>query len=360
MEPHKADLVADAAYPANANANVYTDAGADANANSVAATAPDATYFAAALIALATSLPTVIPNISSIMNPYPPRGMPKHINGSEILCSQSVWFQLNDAFEDDCDFDVDVDSSAMENGKSNGIIIPGAEQTPDDIITIAAWRKAAGHSIAPSNIIDINQVHKRWIRQAMLNDWGIHSPHEFQLCTIHHIAFQCNQLLYIITKTGSGKSAIPLTIGLLQTGVTLLMVPLVGLGSDQVNKKSNNDNLIEAYHLNKHRGVDGKALRVHLLSLNKQEANHVSIFLYASPQSLQVGTFWYQCLLTLLSCNMVLIVIDEAHTVTQDGRSFRLELQSAMESLKCIMTISQISATELRCLQLSGNPTRTS
>ncbi len=163
--------------------------------------------------------------------------MPKHSNRLKILCSQSVRFQLNDAFEDDCGFNIDEDNSAMENGKSNGTIILGAEQTPYDIITTAACREAVGSSIAPSNIIDINLVHKRWIRQAMLDDWGMHSPHEFQLRAIHHIAFQCNQLLYIIAKTGLGKSAIPLTIGLLQTGVTLLMIPLVGLGSDQVNKR---------------------------------------------------------------------------------------------------------------------------
>ncbi len=134
-----------------------------------------------------------------------------------------------------------------------------------------------------------------------------------------------------------GQECHPLTIRSLQTGVTLSMVLLIGLGSDQVNKSSNNDNLIEAYHLYKHRSIDGKALRDCLLWLNKQEAYHVSIFLYALPQFLQVGTFWYQCLLTLSSCNMIwLIVIDEAHTVTQDGCSFQPEFWLAMESLKCI------------------------
>jgi hypothetical protein len=95
MEQYKANLIADAAYPANANTDIDADAGADANANSTAAA-----VIAASLIALATSLPTTaVPNISIIMNPYPPRGVLKHGNGSEILCSQSVRFQCNDAFE---------------------------------------------------------------------------------------------------------------------------------------------------------------------------------------------------------------------------------------------------------------------
>jgi hypothetical protein len=144
MEPHKTDLIADAAYPANANADAYADAGADVDANSAAAAAPNATDIAAALIVLATPLATAVPNISSIMNPYPSRGVPKHSDGPEIHCSQSARFQFNDAFEDDCDFDVDKDSSAMENGKSNETIIPGAELTPYDIITTAAWHKAVG------------------------------------------------------------------------------------------------------------------------------------------------------------------------------------------------------------------------
>jgi hypothetical protein len=41
---------------------------------------------------------------------------------------------------------------------------------------------------------------------------------------------------FIYATTGSGKSKILLTIGSLQTGVILLMVALIGLGSDQVAK----------------------------------------------------------------------------------------------------------------------------
>ena len=56
------------------------------------------------------------------------------------------------------------------------------------------------------------------------------------------------------------------------------MVPLVGLGSDQVNNSRNLTNLIEAYHLDENLGVDGYALRCRLLSLHHREANRVSIF----------------------------------------------------------------------------------
>jgi len=115
-------------------------------------------------------------------------------------------------------------------------------------------------------------------QQAPRTDWGIQYPREFQIRAIHHIAFQHDQILYLVAKSGSGKSAIPLKIGSLQTGVTLSMVPLVGLGSDQVNNSRNSTNSIEAYHLDENRGGDGYALRRRLLSLHPREANPVSIF----------------------------------------------------------------------------------
>jgi superfamily II DNA helicase RecQ len=120
---------------------------------------------------------------------------------------------------------------------------------------------------------------------------------------------------------------IPLTVGSLQGGVTLTMVPLIGLGSDQVTKSSNEINNIESYHLDEHCGIDGHLLRDLLLSLNRNEASYVLIFLYASLQSLQVGTFWFQCLSILASHDMLrLIVINEAHSIAQDGQNFWPEL----------------------------------
>ncbi len=160
----------------------------------------------------------------------------------------------------------------------------------------------------------------------MLDDWGIHHPHKFQVRAIHQIAFSDNQLIYVIAKTGLGKSAIPLTAGSILTGVTLLMVPLVGLGSDQVNKSSNPENLIESYHLDKICGIYGRVLQNRLDSIHCVEANSITIFLYASPQSLLETSPWLKCLLSLASRGFLcLMCIDEAHTVNQDGHSFRPE-----------------------------------
>jgi hypothetical protein len=60
---------------------------------------------------------------------------------------------------------------------------------------------------------------------------------------------------------GLGKLAIPLTIASMQNGITLMIVTLVGLGSNQVSKSTNKANFIETYHLDDHRGVNAQVLR---------------------------------------------------------------------------------------------------
>jgi hypothetical protein len=110
--------------------------------------------------------------------------------------------------------------------------------------------------------------HKTLIRITMHDNWGIDHPHKFQICAIHCTAFHRTELLYIIAKTGSGKSASPLTVGMLLTGVVITLVSLVGHGSDQVTKALQCGQLrrslpcyLEAYHVDDHRGKDAAKLR---------------------------------------------------------------------------------------------------
>jgi hypothetical protein len=74
----------------------------------------------------------------------------------------------------------------------------------------------------------IDPDQEQWIRQAMKDDWVINFPCKFQVRAINNIAFCCGWLVYIIAKTGLGKSAIHLNVGSLQTGITLMMVSLIG------------------------------------------------------------------------------------------------------------------------------------
>ncbi len=106
-------------------------------------------------------------------------------------------------------------------------------------------------------------------------------------------------MVYVCAKTGSGKLAIPLTAGSLLSRVIITLVPLVGLGSDQVSKSTHDGSFIEAYHVDEHRGPDATLIKKRLLSITAAEAKHVLIFLYMSPQSLQPNLFWHKVLCEL-------------------------------------------------------------
>jgi hypothetical protein len=73
--------------------------------------------------------------------------------------------------------------------------------TPYNNLMSASRRESAGRSVEPSSVNGINNQHEMWIRQCMKDDWGIQYPHEFQIRAIHHIAFQRDQILYIVART---------------------------------------------------------------------------------------------------------------------------------------------------------------
>ena len=119
------------------------------------------------------------------------------------------------------------------NEMTNGTIVPGTQVNyrPDsnvntlyNVITAGSQRHAASMTVAFPCILGIRPDHETWIWKTMLDNWGICCPHEFQIRAIHQAAFHRNKLVYIITKTGVGKTAIPLTVGLLLTGVVITRI----------------------------------------------------------------------------------------------------------------------------------------
>ncbi len=200
-------------------------------------------------------------------------------NDAEFTSILAVRFTMTDYGEDNCNVDgincnIDGDgdfqsssgnvSSATKDGASKVTVLPGTQITPYDIITATVRREASESSILPSDIAvaGIPQDHEMWICQSMFADWGILCLHEFQIRVIHKIAFHRDQLIYIIAKTGSGKSLISLTLVPFRGGhsYTLTLVSLVRLGSDQAAKSSNKIYKIKSYHLDKHQGIGGNFL----------------------------------------------------------------------------------------------------
>mmetsp|Transcript_11950 Transcript_11950/g.17149 ORF Transcript_11950/g.17149 Transcript_11950/m.17149 type:complete len:189 (+) Transcript_11950:1745-2311(+) len=78
---------------------------------------------------------------------------------------------------------------------------------------------------------------------------GVHSPRPFQIDAIFQLCIRCVSMLYLIRKTGEGKSLVLKGMATIKRGITLCLVPLVGLGSDQAIKTTCMTCGVEAYHV---------------------------------------------------------------------------------------------------------------
>eukprot|EP00804_Cyclotella_cryptica_P021971 CCRYP_000915-RA/>CCRYP_000915-RA protein AED:0.16 eAED:0.15 QI:0/-1/0/1/-1/1/1/0/176 len=90
------------------------------------------------------------------------------------------------------------------------------------------------------------------------------------------------------------------------------------------------------------------ALRERLLHFTLDEAQHASIMLFVSPQSLLTKSFFYPIYRALAKRQLIrLLAIDEAHSVEQSGRSFRVEFVEAMKNLSELCLLSPAPIPQL-------------
>lgn len=124
--------------------------------------------------------------------------------------------------------------------------------------------------------------------------------------------------------------------------VSIFLVPLIGLGSDQVAKATVPDHNVEAYHIDEHKGPHAYSLRQRLQNLDDDEVQYTTILIFINPQSIKRDpnnpkAGWFSTLSDLAEAGYIsLLCIDEAHTVEQCGRSFRPEFLEAVANLKLI------------------------
>jgi len=81
--------------------------------------------------------------------------------------------------------------------------------------------------------------------------------------------------MYIIRKTGNGKSLVLLGSASILCGIIICVVPLIGLGSDQAMKSNNKEFGIEAWRLDEFKGKHQSKLKERLelyLSSDKSRA----------------------------------------------------------------------------------------
>ena len=156
--------------------------------------------------------------------------------------------------------------------------------------------------IIPLNEIPSNNV--KIIKEAIADVYGFNDPRPFQIEAINHLAFEESSLV-LIRRTADGKSLVPLTVSALRGGVTLILVPLHGLGSDQVDKATVPEHGIEAYYIDEHKFDNAKALEERLNAYSEEEAEENSILLFASPNSLREGSSWMKIMSSLATRGLI-------------------------------------------------------
>ena len=110
-------------------------------------------------------------------------------------------------------------------------------------------------------LASIPEAHKRIISGAIKELYPfIDDTRQFQLEGTNHLSFNDDASLVMIRRTADGKSLVPLTTSYIRKGVTICLVPLHGLGSDQVEKAASETLHLEAYYVDEHRGESADAL----------------------------------------------------------------------------------------------------
>lgn len=185
------------------------------------------------------------------------------------------------------------------------------------------------------------------IRGTLEKAWGNTTPRQFQIEAVFDLAYRKVPMMYLIRKTGDGKSDVFKCLASMLKGITVCMVPLIGLGSDQTFKSHNKYDGFEAYHVDEFREGNAKKLCERLVAYTRKELS--SIVLFMSPLALQSDTIWFKTLSTLAKRSSISAVcIDEAHTAVTNYESFRPEFKSAIENINTLVSISKDSKPKHR------------
>ena len=126
---------------------------------------------------------------------------------------------------------------------------------------------------------------------AMLEIWG-KSPRSFQIPVIKKILKMkyrdesCESIL-LVQGTGSGKSSVPQTIGVVDGGVTIIIENTLSLSADQMSKidaASNKHKFIQSFQTDNLSKPESVQVAKFLLALPVN--TDISVFLFSSPESL--------------------------------------------------------------------------
>ncbi len=145
----------------------------------------------------------------------------------------------------------------------------------------------------------------------------------------------------VVMPTGSGKSAIYQITGIMIEGSVLVISPLIALQKDQVDSINSSSGTAEAVVINS--ALKTAELRESL----ERVASQCCKFIFLAPEQLNKN----ETMQALQQARICLVVIDEAHCISQWGHDFRpdyLQLGRVIESLDHPVTIAMTATASKR------------
>jgi hypothetical protein len=178
------------------------------------------------------------------------------------------------------------------------LLLPSPPPPPPSNVVAAIQAAAAVVGLGPTFVSapdeltpleDIPSDEVEIINQVISDFYGINEPRDFQVQAIHYLAFHDNPSLVLLCRTADGKSLVPLTTSILRCGITLVLVPLHGLGSDQVDKATVLDRGVEAYYIDEHKAQNANTLKNRLMAYSHQEEAESSTICCSSMVDMKSG-----------------------------------------------------------------------
>ena len=175
---------------------------------------------------------------------------------------------------------------------------------------------------------------KRHLKSA-LKQLGLDKPHKAQIIPMNTL--DAEQDAIVIAATGSGKQVIYETVGLAHSDkLTIVIEPLLALIYNQVQTLQAHGIPADYIDMTRSKEDIDKIL-------NKARKGKLN-FLYVTPERLQNHSF----IETMQHSNIFMVVIDECHSITEWGYTFRdayLHIGEFINHLKHKLVICACSAT---------------
>lgn len=211
-----------------------------------------------------------------------------------------------------------------------------------------------------------NDIYQSISDIAMLNVWG-RRPRGYQRYVVPHILKMLSneipsQAVLLVQSTGSGKSSVPQTVGVVNGGVTVVVEQTLALGADQCSKisqskSSTTDNIsVKAIHLDAIKDDEDRKRLCSTIERHFRTVKHstLSVFLFTSPEALLLPV-WNKFLLTLIQLNVLrLFCIDEVHLFVDFGLSFRSAFQNLKDNVLNKLTTSEVTILKVPILLMTA------